>query len=63
MSRKARFRAAVALARITAKDWCAEQDITEGHLYQVLRGDRPSPPLIAKIDAFIARQLGETEAA
>jgi hypothetical protein len=59
MSRHARFRAAVALARITAKDWCAEQGFTEGHLYQVLRGDRESPPTLRRVDAFIAKQLGE----
>lgn len=62
MSRKARFRASVALARITAKAWCEEQGFTEGHLYQVLRGDRISPDTIKKVDAFIARQLGEPKA-
>lgn len=59
MSRKARWRAAVALAGITAKDWCAGQNISEAHFYLVLRGKRESPPLLAKIDAFIAKQLDE----
>lgn len=59
MSRKARWRAAIALAGTTAKEWCTEQGITEGHLYQVLRGDRESPPLLQKIDAFIAKQFNE----
>lgn len=58
MSRKARFRAAVALARITAREWCEEQGISQSHLYQVLRGTRTSPPLTKKIDTFIAKQLG-----
>lgn len=62
MSRKARFRASVALARITAKAWCEEQGFTEGHLYQVLRGDRISPDTLKKVDAFIAKQLGEQAA-
>lgn len=59
MSRWARFRAAIALARTTAKDWCAEQGFTESHLYQCLRGDRESPSTLARVDAFIAKQLGE----
>lgn len=57
MSRRARFRAAISLAQTTAKEWCVEHDITEGHLYQVLRGTRQSPPLLEKVDAFIAAQL------
>lgn len=59
MSRKARFRAAIALARTTAKQWCEEQGFTEGHLYQVLRGDRQSPDTLRRVDTFIAAQLGE----
>ena len=59
MSRKARFRAAVALGRTTAKAWCEEQGFTEGHLYQVLRGERISPATMKRVDAFIAKQLGE----
>ena len=62
MSRQARFRAAVALARTTNRAWCEEQGFTEGHLYQVLRGDRISPATTKKIDAFIAKQLGEAAA-
>lgn len=58
MSRKARFRAAIALARITAKEWCGEQGFTEGHLYQVLRGDRRSEDTLRRVDAFIDKQLG-----
>jgi inosine/xanthosine triphosphate pyrophosphatase family protein len=57
MSRKARFRAAIALARTTAREWCSEQGFTEGHLYQVLRGDRVSPDTMRKVDTFIAAQL------
>lgn len=58
MSRWARFRAALKLADITAKDWCIEHDMTEGHLYQVLRGDRYTESTIRHVDAFIAKQLG-----
>lgn len=57
MSRKARFRASLALARLTVQDWCGLQGFTSGHLYQVLRGDRISPDTLKKVDAFIAEQL------
>jgi hypothetical protein len=57
MSRRARFRAAIALARTTAREWCSEQGFTEGHLYQVLRGDRTSPDTLRRVDAFISVQL------
>lgn len=63
MSRKARFRAALALARMTETSWATEHNITRQHLYHVLKGERDSATLNAKIDAFIARQLGEETAA
>ena len=56
-SRKSQFRAALALAEQTASDWCAEQGITTGHLYQVLSGSRESVSLTEKVDAFIAEYL------
>lgn len=62
MSRKARFRASLALARLTCRAWCEEQGFSEGHLYQVIRGDRVSPDTLRRIDAFIAKQLGEDAA-
>jgi hypothetical protein len=62
MSRKARFRASLALARITAKAWCEEQGFTESHLYQVLRGDRNSPETLRRVDSFIAHQLPQDAA-
>lgn len=63
--RRARFRAALALARLIAKDWASQQGekgITETHLYAVLKGGhvkggRDSAPLTAAIDAFIAEWL------
>ena len=55
--RRAEFKAALALARMTVETWCELTGITMGHLYQVLREERESPPLIAKIDAFIERHL------
>lgn len=63
MSRRARFAASVKLANTTVTEWCGEQGFTPGHLYQVLRGDRISPETLARVDAFIAKQLGEETAA
>jgi hypothetical protein len=56
-TRRAEFKAAIALARTTVEKWCAENGVTTGHLYQVLREERESPPLIAKVDAFIERHV------
>jgi hypothetical protein len=56
-TRRAEFKAAIALARTTVEKWCADNDVTPGHLYQVLREVRESPPLIAKVDAFIDRHV------
>ena len=57
MSRKARFRAALALAHKTAREWARERDVTRGHLYAVLSGERESATLINQVDAFIGEYL------
>ena len=62
-NRKARFRAALALARMTAREWTEKEKVTETHLYAVLKGERQSMKLTAKIDAFVAKYLGSQEAA
>lgn len=62
MSRKARFRAALALGRITATEWATEHGITQGHLSKVVNGERDSGKLTQQIDAFIAKQLGDEAA-
>lgn len=56
-TRKARFRAALALARMTAKQWASDNGVTETHLYAVLKGTRDSATLTSKVDAFIAQHL------
>lgn len=54
--RRARFKAALKLARLTAKKWCAaEGGVTDTQLYAVLKGDRESEKLLGKIDDFVAR--------
>lgn len=56
-TRKARFRAALALAGITAKEWCQQQGYSENHMYLFLAGRRDSLTLTQKMDAFIERHL------
>jgi len=55
--RKARFRAALALAEMTAADWAQEQGVTKAHLSQVLDGKRESLRLMEKIEAFSESHL------
>lgn len=51
--RKKAFKAALALAGVTAKDWAAQRNVTPVHLHYVLNAARVSAPLNAEIDAFI----------
>lgn len=51
------FKAAIAYARTTVIAWCADHEVTPGHLYKHLAGERPSPPLAAKVDAFIEKHV------
>jgi hypothetical protein len=55
--RKSRFRAALALAEKTAAQWAAENDITPGHLSQVLSGKKESRSLLEKVEAFTSRYI------
>lgn len=47
---------------MTAREWAEQTGVTETHLYAVLKGERQSLKLDSKIDALIARQLGEDAA-
>lgn len=49
--------AALRIARMTQAEWAKANDVTQGHLSQVLSGDRESRTLTAKIDAFAEKQL------
>jgi hypothetical protein len=53
-NRKARFKAALALTGMTQQQWAEREKVTRQHLGAVLRDDRESGSLIAKVDAFIA---------
>jgi DNA-binding XRE family transcriptional regulator len=55
--RKRRFAAALALAGLTREEWAAQIGISSKHLYYVLRGERDSATLDAKVDAFIEEHL------
>jgi gp16 family phage-associated protein len=56
--RTRRFHAALKLAGLSIAKWAKQHDLSRGHVYSVLNG-RESPPLIAKIDAFIEQHLGQ----
>lgn len=62
-TRKARFRAALALAEMLAKDWAEQNDVSESHLSQVLDGKRISKKLSDKVDAFARKWLKDAAAA
>lgn len=63
-TRKQRFNAALQLAGITLRDWCAERGVTAQHVNYVLNGDRtPGAELNAAIDATIDKWLGRAHAA
>jgi hypothetical protein len=53
--RKRKFRIALALLDMTAKDWAAQNGCKGSHLSQVLSGDRESRRLEDAIDAFIGQ--------
>ena len=63
VNRKAALKAAWAYAGQTMENWCAEQGITPGHLYQVLGGKRESARLVAVIDEYIAKHTPTASAA
>lgn len=56
-TRKARFRAALALAGLTAEQWAEREGITASHLSRVLAGERDSSRLLEKVDAFTEKHL------
>lgn len=56
-SRKALFRASLAIAGLTAEQWAEREGVTAGHLSQVLSAKRESQTLTEKLDAFIAKHM------
>lgn len=62
LTRKARFRAALALAGMTADGWAVGNGITPSHLSHVLSGRHRSDTLVEKVEAFTAKHLGDVAA-
>jgi transcriptional regulator with XRE-family HTH domain len=56
--RKQLFRAALALAGITARQWAEREGISESYLSLVLNGKRESVAVTEKIDDFMTEQFG-----
>ena len=52
--RKRKFKAALALAGLTAQQWAEKERITRQHLNATLNNESESKPLTEKIDGFIA---------
>lgn len=61
-SRKQLFRAALAMAGLTAEQWAASEGITAGHLSQVVTGKRESVTLTAKVDEFVRDEFAKRPA-
>jgi hypothetical protein len=56
-SRKALFKAALAVTEMTAEQFATDEGVTPEHLSYVLNGRRESRSLTEKIDAFIAKHM------
>jgi hypothetical protein len=56
-SRKQLFRAALALAEMTAAEWAEREGTSESYLSLVLNQKRDSEALTKKIDAFAAKEI------
>lgn len=61
-NRKRLFRAALALADLTAEEWCYERGIRSPVLSAFLAGTRDNPELEQKVEAFIAKHRNTYEA-
>lgn len=57
-SRKALFKAALAITGTTLNQWAESHEITPGHLSHVLAGRKESMSLSEKIDAYIKQHMG-----
>lgn len=55
--RKQLFRAALALADLTAERWAQEHGITASYLSHILSGNRESEDIDAEIEAFTKQYL------
>ena len=58
-----RFAAALELEGLTRAEWAAKQEVTDGHLYQVLTGRRESDSLLAKVRQFSDETIAKAQLA
>lgn len=56
-SRKQLFRAALAIAGLTAREWADREGTSESYLSLVLNGKRESEALTMKIEAFAQKEM------
>lgn len=61
--RKAAFKAALAYAGITEKQWREARGVSPTHLHAVLTGQRDSATLVADVERFIAEHTPQHAAA
>lgn len=61
-SRKRLFRAALAIAGMTAEQWGQKEGVTSGHLSMILAGKRTNEDIEARIEAFTTKHLSRTVA-
>ena len=54
--RKARFKAALALAGLSQKEYAENWGVTSNYVAMVIRGDRESADWLEQIDSYIAEQ-------
>ena len=57
MNLKTRFRIALAVSGMTAKEWAAEHGVQYVTLYKLLKGHTTSVRLSREIEAFIEEQF------
>jgi hypothetical protein len=57
---RADFKAALALAELTAQEYAAREGVTPAHVRGVLAGSRASARLTDKMRAFVAAHLPST---
>lgn len=62
-SRKALFRAALALNEMTAQEWASREGVTGSAVSLAVNGYRNTGEVVEKIDRFIAKHMGKHETA
>lgn len=56
-ARKRKFKAALAWAGLTQKQWAAQQDYSSSYISHILSGFLENEAMTARIDEFTAKQI------